>query len=282
MADRDYQTKWMNDINQAWDEGAQYVMGTLPTGAGKTHCFSRIISEKDQPAILISHRQELVSQAALSLNKNCVYHSIIAPQGVITEIIRAEIDLHGKSYYRPRAAIRVAGVNTLVRRDATDRWFSQVKYVVVDEGHHVLADNIFGKAVLLFPEARGLFPTAHACRSDGSGLGRCADGLVDRLIVGPSARRIIDRGFLTDYRLVAPPSDVVLSHVPIGSTGDFNPNKLRTAMHESTTIVGDVVREYIRFAGGKLGLTFAVDIEHAQELKAAYWKANVNARDNYW
>ena len=279
MAARDYQIKWCADVNQVWDEGAQYVFATLPTGAGKTFCFSSILKEKDQPACLIAHRQELVAQAALALNREAVKHSIIAPQQVVTEIIRAEIDTHGYSHYQPRAHIRVAGVNTLVVRDNTDPWFRQVKYVVVDEGHHVQEDNIFGKAVLLFtnPEVRGLFPSAHACRSDGRGLGRGHGGLADKLVVGPSARRIIDRGFLADYRLVAPPSDVDVSHVPLGSTGDFNPNKLRAAMHESTTIVGDVVREYMRFAGGKLGLTFAVDVEHAEELKAAYLKADVPA-----
>lgn len=275
MAARDYQIKWCEQINAAWDAGAQYVMGTLPTGSGKTYCFASILKEKNEPACLISHRQELVAQAALALNREQVPHSIIAPQQVVTEIIRAEIDAHGKSYYQPRAMIRVAGVNTLVVRDTKDRWFSQVKYVIVDEGHHVQEDNIFGKAVLLFPNARGLFPTAHAVRPDGGGLGRNSGGLADKLIVGPSPRRLIDRGFLADYRLVAPPSDVDVSHVPLSSTGDFNPNKLRAAMHQSTTIVGDVVREYMRFASGKLGLTFAVDIESAEELKSAYLKADV-------
>lgn len=277
MAARDYQVKWWNDIFQAWDEGAQYVLPVLPTGGGKGYCIGRIVKDKDEPTCVMAHRQEIISQLALTLNRESVPHSIIAPQPVITEIIRAEIDLHGKSYYQPRAHVRVAGVNTLVVRDNTDRWFSQVKLVIVDEGHHVQEDNIFGKAVMLFPNARGLFPTAHCIRADGSGLGRGNGGLADKLVVGPSARRLIDRGFLADYRLVAPPSDVDVSHVPTGSTGDFNPNKLRAAMHESTTIVGDVVREYIRFAGGKLGLTFAVDIESAEALKKAYERAHVPA-----
>lgn len=277
MADRDYQTKFMTDVCAAWDSGHQYVMGVLPTGAGKTHCFSRIISEKDRPSVLISHRQELVSQAAFALNRECVPHSIIAPQQLVTEIIRAEIDMFGKSFYQPRAAIRVAGVNTITVRDTSDKWFQQVEYVVVDEGHHVLRENIFGKAVRMFPMARGLLPTAHAIRADGRGLGRHADGLVDALVVGPSARQLINRGYLVDYRLICPPSDIDLSQVPIGSTGDFVPAKLRSAMHKSSTIVGDVVREYLRFAEGKLGLTFAVDIEDATKIVDKFKEHNVPA-----
>jgi len=275
MGIRDYQVKWIGDVNGAWDEGAQNVVGVLPTGGGKGFCIGRLIQEKDQPACISAHRQELVSQLALTLNREGVPHSIIAPQKIVTEIIHAEIDLHGKSYYQPRAVVRVAGVNTLVVRDTTDRWFSQVKYFVGDEGHHFLEDNIFGKAAKLFPNARGLFATAHAIRADGRGLGRGSGGLADKLVVGPSARRLIERGFLADYRLVAPPSDIDVSQVPLAVTGDFNSKKLCAAVHQSTSIVGDVVREYIRFAGGKLGLTFAVDIEEAQKLKTAFQKADV-------
>lgn len=277
MALRDYQENLVEDIGNAWDEGAQYVMAVAPTGAGKTKVLGAILREKDRPAVAIAHRQELVSQLALALNREGVAHGIIAPQQVVSEIIKLQIDKHGKSYYLPRAPIRVAGVNTISNRDTSDPWFSRVEYVVVDEGHHVLRNNIFGKAVALFPTAKGLFPTAHAVRADGRGLGRDADGYVDRLIVAPSARALIDRGFLVDYRLVAPPSDVDVSEVDIGSTGDFNPTQLRAAMHKSSRIVGDVVREYIRFAPGKLGLTFAVDIESAEAIEVAFNKAGVPA-----
>lgn len=273
MGARDYQIKWMQDVKDAWDHGAQNVMGVLPTSGGKTFCFARLITEKDRPSVLISHRQELVSQAAFALNREGVAHSIIAPQALVTEIIRAEIDMFGRSYYQPRAHIRVAGVNTIVARDTKDSWYRQVEYVVVDEGHHVLKDNVFGKATRMFPTARGLFPTAHSIRADGRGLGRHSDGLADALVVGPSPRQLINRGFLVDYRLICPPSDIDLSQVTIGSTGDFVPEKLRSAMHASSTIVGDVVREYKRFADGKLGLTFAVDISAAKEIAAAYEKA---------
>lgn len=277
MALRDYQETLIADINAAWDSGQQYVMSVAPTGSGKTVVLGSILKDKDRPAVAIAHRQELVSQLALALNREKVPHGIIAPKQVISEIVRLQIDEHGRSYYMPRAAIRVAGVNTLANRAGSDPWFDQVEYLIHDEGHHVLRDNIFGKAVALFPKARGLLTTAHALRSDGRGLGRDADGFVDHLVVAPSARALIDRGFLADYRLVAPLSDVDVSEVAIGSTGDFNPVQLRAAMHKSSRIVGDVVREYIRFAPGKLGLTFAVDIESAQEIEKAFLAADVPA-----
>jgi DNA repair protein RadD len=277
MALRDYQIQYKTDIYNAWNSGAQNVLGVSPTGSGKTVVLGAILKEKDRPSAAIAHRQELVSQLALALNREQVPHGIVAPKTVISEIVKAEIEAYGKSYYKFNAPTRVCGVHTLTQRDTLDPWFEQVEYAVIDEGHHVLRDNIFGKALLSFPNARGFMPTAHAIRADGCGLGRTSDGLVDSLVLGPSARALINRGFLADYRLIAPPSDIDVANVPLGTTGDFSAPKLREAVHKSRTIVGDVVREYLKYAPGKRGLTFAVDIEAAEELVAAFRKANVPA-----
>jgi DNA repair protein RadD len=149
--------------------------------------------------------------------------------------------------------------------------------VVQDEGHHILRDNKWGKAMALFPNARGLFPTAHAVRADGAGLGRAADGLADRLVTTVNCRDLIERGFLTDYRLLCPATDIDFSNVAIGSTGDYSQPQLRAATHSSNRIVGDVVKHYLGYAAGKLGVTFAVDIEAAKQLAAGYRAAGIPA-----
>jgi hypothetical protein len=123
----------------------------------------------------------------------------------------------------------------------------------------------------MFPNARGLFPTAHAFRADGCGLGRTASGLVDRLVLGPSCRDLISRGFLTDYDIYCPESDLDFSEVEISpTTGDYVVPQLVAATHKSKQLVGDVVKEYLARAAGKLGVTFAVDIEEAKKIAAAY------------
>lgn len=274
---RDFQQQIKADIYQAWGDGAFNVMPVAPTGSGKTVTFCDIVREYNAPACTIAHRQELVGQAALALNRERVEHSIIAPKQVVQQIIALEHELQGYSCFNSRAPVRAAGVDTIIRHDPSDRWYSQVGLVVQDEGHHVLKDNKWGRAQLMFPNARGLFPTAHAVRADGSGLGREADGLVDRLVVGPSARELIRRGYLTDYRIICVGSDIDFEKVPIGASGEFSMPKLRAATHSSNRIVGDVVAHYMRFAYGKLGVTFAVDIEAAVELRNAYQAAGVPA-----
>ena len=276
---RDFQQDIERRIYEAWAEPNVFnVMPVSPTGSGKTVILGKILKDFGQPAAAIAHRQELVAQLSLALNREQVPHGIIAPKTIQSQIIKAHHDTHGYSCYRYRADIRVAGVDTLAGHDTQDRWLASVGLVVQDEGHHVLAANKWGKAQALFPNARGLFPTAHAIRADGCGLGRSADGLVDRLIVGPSCRDLIRRGFLTDYRLLCPSSDIDFSSVPIGATGDFSMPKLRAVTHQSNKIVGDVVRHYLQHAPGKLGVTFAVDIEAARELAEAYRAAGVPAQ----
>jgi superfamily II DNA or RNA helicase len=277
---RDFQQDLKARVYDAWARGARNVMVVAPTGGGKTVLFCNIIAELQQATVSISHRQELVGQAALALNREQVPHGIIAPQPIQRQIITLEQEMHGRSFYSPRAPVRVAGVDTLVGHDPADPWLRQVGLVVQDEGHHVANDNKWMRAQAMFPAARGLLVTAHAIRADGRGLGRPpdGDGLVDELVVGPSARQIIDRGFLCDYRLIAPPSDIHVEDLEVSeSTGDYNYKKLRVAVHGSKTIVGDVVHHYMKFARGKLGITFAVDIEAAIEIAAKYRAAGIAA-----
>jgi superfamily II DNA or RNA helicase len=273
---RDFQIDLKDKIFAAWREPNTYnVMPVAPTGAGKTVLVGDVIKTFAVPTCAIAHRQELVAQMALAMNRERIPHGVIAPKPVIQAIIAAEHETHGYSDYNFRADVRVAGVDTLAKIDKTDRWLSTVGLGVIDEGHHVLKANKWGKALALFPNARGLFPTAHAIRADGAGLGRGSDGLVDALVIGPSCRDLINRGYLTDYSLLCPGSDIDFSDVPIGATGDYSMPKLRAKTHASNRIVGDVVRHYLKYASGKLGITFAVDIAAARELEASYRASGV-------
>lgn len=276
---RDFQAELKQRTYDAWGRGARNVMVVAPTGGGKTVLFCNIVAELGLPTVLISHRQELVGQAALALNREQVPHGIIAPQAIQKQIITLEQETHGRSFFSPRAAVRVAGVQTLINHDPVDPWLRHVGLVVQDEGHHVANDNVWMRAHSMFPAARGLLVTAHALRADGRGLGRppLGDGLVDELIVGPSARQVIDRGFLCDYRLIAPPSDVHMEDEDIGDSGEYKQDRVRKRVHQSKTIVGDVVKHYLKWAAGKLGITFAVDIESATEIAAKYNSAGVGA-----
>lgn len=278
MTLRDYQIDVRDRIYAAWQQPNVFnVISTMATGAGKTVLFCAIVRDFNAPACVIAHRQELIAQASLALNREGIQHDIMAPQAVRQQIIRAHHDIHSVSHYRSNSIVRVAGVDSLARDSSDDRWFKQVGLVVHDEAHHLQKNNKWGRAHARFVNARGFGATAHAIRGDGRGLGRSNDGLADALVVGAHARYLIDRGFLTDYRLFCPSSDIDFSDLDVGASGDFSSVKLAARTHASNTIVGDVVRKYLELAAGKLGVTFAVDIEAAKELAAAYNKAGVPA-----
>lgn len=273
---RPYQQTVNTGITDAWTGGARNVLAVMPTGGGKTVNMARLFADHRGASIAIAHRQELVGQISLALARNGVRHRVVGPSALARNIVSLHISEVGRSFYDPSAWCGVAGVDTLVRRPANDPWFTQITLWQQDEAHHVLSDNKWGKAATLFPNARGVGWTATPGRADGYGLGRDADGIMDAMVTGPTMRDLINARFLTEYRLLCPPSDIDFSNVPIGDSGDFSGAKLRAATHESH-IVGDVVATYQRIATGKLGITFAVDVEHASEMAAAYRAAGVGA-----
>lgn len=276
---RPFQKQLEADCYRAWDAGAINVMPVAATGSGKTVLLSKLAYDEPAASIAVAHRQELVSQISIALARNGVRHRVVgAKKGsplvrIITALQVAEL---GYSFLDPTAKTGVGGVDTVIRM-LNEPWFRQVRLQIQDEGHHVLAENKWGRVARMFPNARALFPTATPERADGKGLGRHADGLTDALVLAPSMRDIINMGYLTDYRIFAPPSDLNLSQVAISAaTGDYNQDQVRKAVH-SSTITGDVVKHYLKIAPGKLGVTFAVDVEEAGKTAAAFRAQGVPA-----
>lgn len=275
---RAYQTQGKADIFAEWAKGHRNVLFKSPTGSGKTVLFADVVRTVDCAAAVIAHRKELVSQMSLALAREGVRHRVIGPDNLRRNCVALHMDRLGRSFYDPGARVGVCGVDTLVNKDAAkDPWFTQVGLWVMDEAHHVLRENKWGRAVEMFPNAQGLGVTATPARADGKGLGRDADGAMDVMVYGPEMRDLIDWGYLTPYKIFTPPSDVDYSQVTVTATGDYSPVKLRAAVHASDAIVGDVVQQYLKIARGKLGITFAVDVEAAQDLAQGYRAAGVPA-----
>jgi DNA repair protein RadD len=272
---RPYQITIVNQIYDAWNR-VQNVGVQLATGGGKTAIFSHIIADYTEPSLVVAHRTELVSQTSLTLSQYGIRHNIIAPLSTIREIVSLHMQMYGQSYYDPQAYRYVAGIDTLLNRVDKMPFLKRIKLLIQDEGHHCLRANKWGKAAELFPAAYGLYPTATPLRADGKGLGRHAQGVIDELVIGVSMSELIVQGYLTDYRIIAPPNHLDLTHVNITAGGDYSPQPLRAAVSEAR-ITGDVVEHYKRYADGELGITFCVDVESSHEIANAYRRAGVMA-----
>lgn len=259
---RQYQSDEKRGIYAAYANGAKTALLVSPTGSGKTVLIGSILREYAGSVRVIAHRQELVAQMSHTLARYGITHNIIAPDAV-----RNHCSLE---YYDPWSRVEVAGVDTVIRRDLppVDLW-------VIDEAHHVLRENKWGRAVASCGAgAFGLGVTATPCRMDKKGLGREAAGVFDAMVAGPTMRELIDAGYLSDYRLFGPPSDMQVKRKVYG--GDYSRRVLRAAVVKSR-IIGDVVGHYLRIAPGLLGITFAPDVETAGEIAGQFNGAGVPA-----
>lgn len=267
-------------VCQSWASGARNVLATMATGGGKTVLFSHRAAEEDGATVCIAHRRELVGQMSMALARNGVQHRVVGPASVVRTIVGLHMAEFGRSYFSPNAWAAVAGVDTLLRQAPNlRRWLPSVKLWVMDEAHHVLAENKWGKGVDLFPNARGLGVTATPGRADGKGLGRHAHGVMDSLVEGADAARLLHEGWLCGYKVFGPPSNYrAPGREAIGSTGDIKLQANVTALRESS-IMGDLVTHYERHARGKKAVAFLPDIATATEaackFRAAGWRAEV-------
>jgi len=258
------------DIYQAWNEGARNDAAILPTGGGKSVLVTDIVLDHvrlGQSTVVQAHRNELVSQMSVHVARRGIPHRIVGPDPMIRAIIaehRREFD--GRSFVQQDAITSVCGVDTLLsRKDSLTEWAQQQDLWITDEAHHLLQANKWGKAVAMFPNARGLGVTATPQRADGMGLGAESDGVFHHMTLGPSMRELINMGFLTDYEIAVPVASFTMDETDITASGDYSGEKMRTKARNSQ-IVGDVVANYCKFALGKRTICFATDVETAEKI----------------
>lgn len=282
---RDYQVQMHDEVFDAWDAGFRNVLLRSPTGSGKSVTVAHVVKEEVGASVVLAHRGELVSQLSIALAREGIRHRVIGPPALARACAGRHLNELGRNFVDPNARCAVGSVQTIAIAKDLGAWALQVRLWVHDECHHLLRDNQFGRAVARFPNARGLGVTATPGRADGCGLGRGVqldsgkwdnDGLMDFMVEGPQPADLIARGFLSKYRVYAPPSNLHREEIPVAAGGDFSPVKLRAATKKST-VLGDVVEHYVRLASGKLGLTFADSIENATDMAARFNAAGVRA-----
>jgi superfamily II DNA or RNA helicase len=228
-------------------------------------------------SLAIAHRSELVGQMAMTLARHGIEFSVIAPPAVLKWICMEQVKELGRHYYNPAAKCTVASVQSLKPR--YKHIMDRVTLWVIDEAHHVLRNNEWGRALRHIPAtAKGLGVTATPIRTEGAGLGLHADGVFEILIEGPNMRQLIDAGYLSEYRIVRAKISADYSQVRRGKDGDYIQKGLKEVSRNSPQIIGDIVGGYLQFAEGKRGVTFVTDVETAEDVAAEYRRRGVPAK----
>lgn len=277
MGTRPYQSELKGKVYAAWADDLHNVLMRLDTGGGKTRILSEIHAEERAPSCVVAHRHELCSQLSRALAGQGVRHKVIGSQATIKACHQEHLAEYGTTFVNPSAPCAVASIDTLNRADGLESWAAQVRLLTNDEAHHLTLDNKWGKGLGLFPngELRVLGPTATPARADGKGLGRGHGGVFDVMVEGPSMRWLVEQGYLTDYEVVCPTSDLAVLE-SAGASGDWTSKQMREAAKRSH-IIGDVVKTYLQWAKGKLTVVFATDVDTAAETTVALQAQGVRA-----
>lgn len=249
---RPYQQQLVNEIRGQFQLGHRAVLAVLPTGGGKTVCFSHIAeqaSKRGNRVCVLVHRAELLDQASRSMP---IHHGLIAA---------------GRSMDLSHS-VQIASVQTLARRlHQLPRDFFQL--LIVDEAHHTTAGT-WAKVVEHFNSARLLGVTATPIRLDGRGLGEHYESMV----VGPSSRWLTDQGFLADAKVLAPPG--VKTKGLRKRMGDFDMKQAELLLQEGQAM-GDCLTHYRQHLLGKTAIAFCCSVAHAEAVAALFQTNGVSA-----
>ncbi len=238
---RDYQADLIEKARQAYRNGCKSPCIVLPCGGGKSVIvaeMAKCATAKGNRVLFLVHRRELVEQIEKTFNWWGVDMSLC----------------------------NVAMVQTACRHIAQ---LKTPKLIITDENHHSLAST-YKKIYEAFPNAKRIGVTATPVRLDGSGL---AD-VNDSLVVGVSAKWLIEHKFLAPYDYYAP-AIADLSGLKV-IRGEFETDGIEKILMKSA-IYGDVIGHYKKLADGRKAICYCVSVAHSKAMAEAFRNAGIKA-----
>lgn len=250
---RDYQLQMYLSARAYMLKGIRRILLQLATGGGKTVLAIFLLvmaARKGNTVWFIVPLPDLVSQTVNSFRKFGVEVGVVCagwtPQ--------------------PFMKIQVCSLPTLRNRHTN---LPPPDMIIWDEAHHLCAKSWDA----LYNHYAGIFHillSATPGRSDGQGLRRYAD----EMIQGPPIRQLMDRGYLSDYRLFAPSAPDMRGVHSVG--GEFVASEADQAMKKSV-ITGDIIRHHQKLAKGKKTFLFAPSIKSSKEYAQAFMEQGIVA-----
>lgn len=238
---RPYQNNLINDVRQAYLSGKKRPCIVLPCGGGKSVIvadMAKKATEKGNRVLFLVHRKELCDQ----------------------------IDETFRGYGVNMKLCKIGMVQTITRRL---KKMKEPQLIITDENHHCLA-NSYKRIYEAFPNARCVGVTATPCRLNGGGLG----DINDSLIVGVSAKWLIENKFLAGYDYYAPSvADLTGLHVKVG---EYVTKEIEERLIKKS-IFGDVIAYYRKLADGKQAICYCASISHSEQMAQNFNEAGISA-----
>lgn len=253
---RPYQREALHAIEAAEARGIRRVAVALPTGAGKTIIFAELVRRRGGRALVLAHRDELISQAVEKVGG-------VHPSCRVG-IVKAERD-------EVSADIVVASVQTLAHPARLARLGRDFTTVVVDEAHHATSPTY--RAILEHvrafspggPLVLGVSATFH--RADGAALG----DVFEEVAFERTIRELIDAGHLCDIRGMQIKLRVDFARLHVVG-GDFDEGELEGMLLDAKA-PEHAVEAYEQHAAGRKAIVFTPTV-HVARLVAAAFRGN--------
>ena len=278
---RDYQANILSQVATATTND----LVQLDTGAGKTPVEAALAKGAER-CIVLAHRNLLISQISEKLAAAGVFHGVIGTEHTRR---RCMIDQRRGGYQNhviadEGATVFAASVQSVLARHHRHRLPADPSLpwlLIVDEAHHAIKDNMWGKLAEIFQNARIVGFTATPARADGQSLSIEKEGLFERLVQADtlkndSVQTLIEKGCLSPFRVWSIPSYIDDLALRIGANGDYTVPSLEVALSKSQ-IVGDAVTEYRRLADGKRAVAMCVSIKNAEKAAEEFRAAGIPA-----
>ena len=255
----------MSERIEAAFRSCQSVMVQMPTGTGKTILLAEVVKREKgkvkNPCVwIVVHRRELVEQIKETLDT--MLNSYSSTPDTTTSLLSDD------------SRIKVMSIQWLSRHYQEMEEIPSL--IVIDEAHHAVAKT-YKEVMDAFPESKKLGLTATPCRLTRRGF----TDLFDVLLQSWSAKKFIADGWLSlyDYMSIREDSEdwrMVNSLKKRGADGDFSLREMSEKMNVQPSIerLCDTV---IRYAANKKGITYAIDIAHAEHIAEAYRQHGINA-----
>lgn len=245
---RDYQATALTRLRQSLARGNLRPMVQAPTGAGKTRLATAIVTgalAKSKRVIFCVPAIDLIDQTAETFWAQGI-RDIGVMQG-------------NHAMTDPSRPVQIASMQTLMRRSVPP-----ADLVIIDEAHRWF--DFTGRWMRDWSSVPfvGLSATPWT-----KGLGKHYDDL----IVVTTTADLIQRGFLSPFRVYAPPAPDLSKCRTVA--GDYHEGDLSEAM-DQPAITADVVSTWLKLGEDRPTLCFAVDRAHAQHLAERFNAAGIS------
>lgn len=238
---REYQIDLIQNVRNSYKHGKKAPCIVLPCGGGKSIIVAEMAkrtTEKGNRVLFIVHRKELCDQIRNTFSR----------WGVNMELCQ------------------IGMVQTVCRH--LDK-VPAPSLIITDENHHSKA-NSYMKIYKAFPNAYRIGVTATPERLDGSGL--C--DVNDDLIVGVSAKWLIENQYLSPYEYYAP-TLVDLEKVRV-KQGDYDEKQVEEMMIKRA-VFGDVIAYYNRLAKDKQAICYCTTVKHSKAMMENFNENGITA-----